>query len=148
MKKSGPDRKYTQEFRLAAVKQVIDGGRSIPQVARSLEMSPGTLGNWVARTRKGEVLMRASTGATGQRAGGRARTAEAGELAATDREGNFKKRPIRLAAALMHRNIRRVPCRTARTVADSFLEVSTPSKKPGPGEAADPSVVAPSGDPV
>ena len=51
MKKSGPDRKYTQEFRLAAVKQVIDRGRSIPQVARSLEMSPGTLGNWVARTR-------------------------------------------------------------------------------------------------
>ena len=51
MKKSGPDRKYTQEFRLAAVKQVIDGGRGIPQVARSLEMSPGTLGNWVARTR-------------------------------------------------------------------------------------------------
>ncbi len=44
MKKSGPNRKYTQEFRLAAVKQVIGGGRSIPQVARSLEMSPGTLG--------------------------------------------------------------------------------------------------------
>ena len=30
MKKSGPDRKYTQEFRLAAVKQVIDGGRTTP----------------------------------------------------------------------------------------------------------------------
>lgn len=40
MKKSGPDRKYTQEFRVAAVKQVVDGGRSIPQAARSLEMSP------------------------------------------------------------------------------------------------------------
>ena len=62
MKKSGPDRKYTQEFRLAAVKQVIDGGRSIPQVARSLEMSSGTLGNWVARTRKGEVLMKRAPG--------------------------------------------------------------------------------------
>ena len=62
MKKSGPDRKYTQEFRLAAVQQVIDGGRSIPQVARSLEMSSGTLGNWVARTRKGEVLMKRAPG--------------------------------------------------------------------------------------
>lgn len=62
MKKSGPDRKYTQEFRVAAVKQVIDGGRSIPQVARSLEMSPGTLGNWVARTRKGEALMKRAPG--------------------------------------------------------------------------------------
>lgn len=62
MKKSGPDRKYTQEFRLSAVKQVIDGGRSTPQVARSLEMSPGTLGNWVARTRKGEALMKRPPG--------------------------------------------------------------------------------------
>lgn len=35
MKKSGPDRKYTEEFRRAAVAQVIQGGRSIPQVARS-----------------------------------------------------------------------------------------------------------------
>ena len=62
MKKSGPDRKYTQEFRLAAVKQVTDGRRSIVQVARSLEMSPGTLGNWVARTRKGEALMKRAPG--------------------------------------------------------------------------------------
>jgi transposase len=58
MKKSGPDRRYTDEFRLNAVKQVIDGGRSIMQVARSLEMSGGTLGNWVAKARKGEALMK------------------------------------------------------------------------------------------
>ena len=62
MKKSGPDRKYTQEFRLAAVKQVIDGDRAIRQVARSLEMSAGTLGNWVARTRNGETLMKRPPG--------------------------------------------------------------------------------------
>jgi transposase len=58
MKKSGPDRKYTEEFRLNAVKQVIDGGRSIMQVAHSLEMSGGTLGNWVTKARKGEALMK------------------------------------------------------------------------------------------
>jgi transposase len=62
MKNSGLDRKYTQEFRLAAVKQVMDGGRSIRQVARSLEMSPGTLGNWVSRTNKGEGLMKRPPG--------------------------------------------------------------------------------------
>lgn len=56
MKKSGPDRQYTEDFRQAAVKQVIEGGRSIPQVARSLEIPKGTLGNWVSRTRKGEAL--------------------------------------------------------------------------------------------
>src|SRR3989304_6020643 len=62
MMKSGPDRKYTQEFRLSAVKQEIDGGRSIPQVARWVEMSPGTLGNCVAKTRKGEALMKRAPG--------------------------------------------------------------------------------------
>ena len=56
MKKSGPDRKYTDEFRQDAVKQVVDGGRAIRQVARSLEMSAGTLGNWVAKANKGEAL--------------------------------------------------------------------------------------------
>jgi transposase len=56
MKKSGPDRKYTDEFREAAVKQVVDGGRGIRQVARSLEMSAGTLGNWVAKANKGQAL--------------------------------------------------------------------------------------------
>src|SRR6187455_2457446 len=56
MKKSGPDRKYTDEFRQAAIKQVVDGGRAIRQVARSLEMSAGTLGNWVAKANKGEAL--------------------------------------------------------------------------------------------
>ena len=61
MKKSGPDRKYTDEFRQAAVKQVVDGGRAIRQVARSLEMSAGTLGNWVAKANKGEALSKLSS---------------------------------------------------------------------------------------
>ncbi|MEO7323073.1 MAG: transposase [Burkholderiales bacterium] len=38
--KVGTDRKYTPEFREAAIKQVTGGGRSMPSVARSLEMSP------------------------------------------------------------------------------------------------------------
>ncbi len=54
--KSGTDRKYTVEFREAAVKQVIDGQRGIRQVARTLEMSAGTLTTWVARARKGQAL--------------------------------------------------------------------------------------------
>jgi transposase-like protein len=33
--KAGPDRKYTAEFREAAVRQVRDGGRSVPQVLLS-----------------------------------------------------------------------------------------------------------------
>ena len=56
--KAGPDRRYTAEFRDAAVKQVIDGGRSIAVVARSLEMSGKSLANWVYRARKGQQLVK------------------------------------------------------------------------------------------
>ena len=56
--KAGTDRKYTTEFRDSAVKQVIDGGRSISAVARSLEISNKTLSNWVYRARKGQELVK------------------------------------------------------------------------------------------
>ena len=52
--KAGPDRKYTIEFRESAVKQVLDGRRSVPQVARALEMSHKTLANWVNKARRGQ----------------------------------------------------------------------------------------------
>jgi transposase len=45
--KAGIDRTYTLEFRDAALKQVMQGGRGISAVARSLEMSSKTLANWV-----------------------------------------------------------------------------------------------------
>ena len=56
--KAGIDRTYTIEFRDAAVKQVIDGGRGLTTVARSLEMSSKTLANWVYRARKGQALVK------------------------------------------------------------------------------------------
>ena len=56
--KAGIDRKYTIEFRDAAVKQVIDGGRGLTTVARSLEMSSKTLANWVYRARKDQALVK------------------------------------------------------------------------------------------
>jgi len=54
MKKTGPDRQYTEDFRRGATSQVIEGGRSIAQVALALEVPKGTLGNWVARARNGK----------------------------------------------------------------------------------------------
>jgi len=54
------NRSYTPEFRVAAVKQVTDGGRSIPAVARSLEMSAKTLANWVLRARNGQPPVKGS----------------------------------------------------------------------------------------
>ena len=56
--KAGFDRRYTAEFRDAAVKQVTEGGRSMSAVARSLEMSNKTLANWVLRARKAEALIK------------------------------------------------------------------------------------------
>jgi transposase len=56
--KTGSDRKYTAEFRGAAVKQVIEGGRGMAAVARSLEMSNKTLANWVYLARRGQALVK------------------------------------------------------------------------------------------
>ena len=56
--KAGSDRRYTPEFRSDAVKQVIEGGRSVAAVARSLEMSNKSLANWVYRARKGQELVK------------------------------------------------------------------------------------------
>lgn len=56
--KAGSDRKYTAEFRDAAVKQVVEGGRTLAAVSRGLEMSSKTLTNWVGRHRKGQELLR------------------------------------------------------------------------------------------
>jgi transposase len=56
--KAVPKRSYTPEFRDAAVKQVLEGGRSIASVARSLEMSSKSLANWVYQARKGEAIVK------------------------------------------------------------------------------------------
>src|SRR5262245_2143111 len=55
--KAGPDRKYTVEFRRAALRQV-ESGRSVGEVALALEMSPKTLWSWVYKARKGEPLLK------------------------------------------------------------------------------------------
>ena len=56
--KTGTDRKYTAEFRASAVKQVIEGGRGMAAVARSLEMSYKTLAKWVYLARRGQALVK------------------------------------------------------------------------------------------
>ena len=56
--KTGPNRKYTAEFRAAAVSQVLEGGRSMAAVARSLEMSSKSLANWIYKARRGEPAVK------------------------------------------------------------------------------------------
>ncbi len=53
-KKRSPGRpaKYPLEFQRDAVAMVLDEKRSIADVARSLGVNEGTLGNWVGKTRR------------------------------------------------------------------------------------------------
>lgn len=45
-------RKFSPEYRDEAVKMVLDGHRTIADVARELGLNAGTLGNWIAVYRK------------------------------------------------------------------------------------------------
>jgi transposase-like protein len=46
---AGRRRKYDPEFREGAVRIVRETGKSIAEVARDLDLNPGTLGNWVKK---------------------------------------------------------------------------------------------------
>lgn|SRR5574341_1678196 len=48
-----PKQSFTQEFREQAVKTVLEGKLSVPEVARRLNMSAKTLANWVRKSRSG-----------------------------------------------------------------------------------------------
>jgi transposase len=49
--RGGRPSKFPPEFRRDAVAMVLDEGRSIADVARSLGVNEGTLGNWVNKER-------------------------------------------------------------------------------------------------
>jgi len=46
-----PRRSFTDEFRAGAVKLVLDRGKTIPQVARDLDLTESALRTWVERAR-------------------------------------------------------------------------------------------------
>ena len=50
--RTGRPSKYPPEFQRDAVAMVLDEHRSIADVARSIGVIEGTLGNWVAKARK------------------------------------------------------------------------------------------------
>ena len=47
-------RKYDREFKEGAVRLVLDTGRPIAEIAREIDVHPGTLGNWVDQARQAE----------------------------------------------------------------------------------------------
>jgi transposase len=44
-------RSFTDEFRAGAVRLVLDEGKTIPQVARDLDLTESSVRNWVERAR-------------------------------------------------------------------------------------------------
>ncbi len=66
-----PRRSFTGEFRAGAVRLVLDEGKTIPQVARDLDLTQSALRTWVERARADRT--KGKTGLT---------TAEREELAA------------------------------------------------------------------
>jgi transposase len=44
-------RNFTDEFKAGAVRLVIEEGRTIAEVARNLDLTPNSLGEWVRRAR-------------------------------------------------------------------------------------------------
>ena len=49
---TGRPPKYTPELKEQAIKEVIDGKKSVTQVAREFNINPKTLGPWVTQYRK------------------------------------------------------------------------------------------------
>jgi putative transposase len=50
-----PYGKYTKEFRQEAVKLVVEGGLSIPEVGRRLSVAPSSISNWVKAFKAGKL---------------------------------------------------------------------------------------------
>jgi len=71
-------RSYTNEFRAETVRLVLDEGKSIPAVARDLELTESSLRNWVQQARADRTKGR--TGLT---------TAEREELARLRKENRI-----------------------------------------------------------
>ena len=84
-------RQFTDEFRAGAVRLVLDEGKTIGAVARELDLTPSSLGNWVRYARADRTKGR--TGLT---------TEERAELAALrkdNRELRMERDILKKAAA-------------------------------------------------
>lgn len=49
---------FTREFKEEAVRMVVEGGLSIPEVGRRLSLAKSTLARWVAQAKKGGLVVK------------------------------------------------------------------------------------------
>ncbi len=111
--------RYTPEFKEEAVRQVVERGYPVPEVAARLGVSAHSLYKWVKAVmptkdeKQSAELIEAKSEILRLRSQMR-RLEEERDL--------LKNRPTRLSVALMNRNLGRVHWLCAETVAVSFLE--------------------------
>src|SRR5258706_13157407 len=89
-------RRFTSEFKVGAVRLVLDEGKTIGAVARELDLTPSALGLWVARAQADRTKGR--TGLTSEE-----RT-ELGHLRKENRELRLERDILKKAAAFFARN--------------------------------------------
>ena len=83
-----PRRSFTDEFKAGAVRLVLDEGKTIPQVARDLDLTQSALRTWVERARADRS--KGKTGLTSEERAELARLRKGGPRA-TDGAGDPKK---------------------------------------------------------
>jgi transposase len=126
-----PKQEYTPEFRELSVKRV-KAGQSIGTVARELGLIEQTLRNWVKAAAAGKL----------NGPGSKVVTPEQMELSRVRAENIrlkreneiLKNRPRGLPRPICIETERRLDCGHAETVADCFLEASSPSKSLAQGK--------------
>jgi len=110
--------RYTEEFKLEAIKQVTERGHAVADVATRLGVSSHSLYAWIKRySGNGSDTVQAKD----QQEENKRLKAELRRV--TEERDILKNRPTRLPASLMNRNSGRVHWMHAETVAVSFLEV-------------------------
>ena len=136
--------RYPEEFRIEAVKQILEHGHSVADVSRRLGVSTHSLYKWIKlqqipaaqrleQVSQSEELRRIKA-----------------ELKRVTEERDILKNGHRTCrtAPLIRNTSGSKLCILRQNVAVSFLEALNPVKKHGPGGAADPTVVVPCGNPV
>ena len=89
--KKRPRRSFTDEFKAGAVRLVLDQGKTIPQVARDLDLTESSVRTWVERARADRT--NGKTGLTSEE------RAELAKLRKENRELRMEREILKKAAA-------------------------------------------------
>jgi transposase len=90
-------RSFTDEYRAGAVRLVLEGGKTIPQVARDLDLTQSALRSWVERARADRGKGKPGVLTTGEKE-------ELSNLRKENRELRMEREILVIAAAFFAKN--------------------------------------------